>query len=76
MSNRPAITGRQAIKAFSKLGFVVTRISASHHIMKKDGHPYRLSVPIHAGKTLKTGTLLGLLRNAGCTQEEFWELLN
>ncbi|NQU20082.1 MAG: type II toxin-antitoxin system HicA family toxin [Candidatus Nealsonbacteria bacterium] len=75
MSKRPAITGAQAIKAFCELGFVVARISGSHHILKKEGHPYRLSVPVHADKTLKTGTLSGLLRNAGCTPDEFWEVL-
>ena len=75
MSSRPAITGQQAIKAFEKLGFVEARISGSHHILKRDGHRYRLPVPVHAGRTLKTGTLRALIRAAGCTPDEFWELV-
>ncbi len=76
MSSLPVITGQEAVKAFSKLGFSVARIKGSHHIMKKEGHRYVLSVPVHAGKTLAQGTLRGLIRAAEITEEEFAELLS
>ncbi len=75
MSSVPVITGQQAVKAFSKLGFSVARIRVGHHIMKKEGHRYVLSVPVHAGKTLSQGTLQSLIRVAEITEEEFAELL-
>lgn len=75
MSSLPVVTGKQAVKAFSKLGFSVARITGSHHILKKDGHEYLLSVPVHSGQTIKPGTLRGLIRAAGITPEEFGELI-
>jgi predicted RNA binding protein YcfA (HicA-like mRNA interferase family) len=76
MSELPAISGKQAIKAFSADGFSVVRISkSSHHIMKKPGHRYLLSVPVHGNKTLKPGTLRGLIDSSGMTVEQFVALL-
>jgi len=76
MSSLPVVTGEQAIKAFSRLGFSVARVAGSHHIMKKQGHRYVLSVPVHSGRTVKAGTLRALIRTAGTTPEEFAELLD
>ncbi len=76
MSDLPAISGKQAIEAFGAAGFRLDRISkSSHHILKKSGHPYLLSVPVHRNKTLKPGTLRGLIRSSGLTVEEFVTLL-
>lgn len=70
MAELPTVTGPQAIKAFSKLGFVRDRIKGSHHILKKEGHPYVLSIPVHRGN-LKRGLLRSLIRDAGATVDEF-----
>lgn len=75
MSSLPVVRGEQAVKAFSRLGFVVTRITGSHHIMKKEGHVYVLSVPVHSGQTVKPGTLRSLIRAAGITVQEFAEVV-
>ena len=74
MAKLPSISGKQAMKAFESDGFSVVRTRGSHAIMKKPGHRYVLSVPNH--KTLKPGTLAGLLRAAGLTTERFVELLD
>ena len=74
MSKLPAVTGRQAVTAFSKIGYSVRRTTGSHHIMAKSGHRL-LSIPVHGNKTLKPGTLRGLIRGAGITVEEFCDLL-
>ena len=77
MSDLPAITGAEAVAAFKKAGFVLARISkSSHHILKKPGFPYLLTVPVHRGKTLKPGTLRSLIRVAELTVEQFVELLD
>ncbi|HBO42577.1 MAG TPA: hypothetical protein DD670_01305 [Planctomycetaceae bacterium] len=65
MPSLPAVDGRQAIRAFEKLGFSVVRIQGSHHIMEKAGHRYVLSVPVHRG------TLRSVIRAADITVEEF-----
>lgn len=71
MPDVPTVTGEQAIAAFGKFGFAVVRIKGSHHIMKKPGHRYNLSVPIHKGKSIKKGTLRSLIEGAGITIPQF-----
>jgi predicted RNA binding protein YcfA (HicA-like mRNA interferase family) len=75
MSDVPSVTGEQAVSAFAKLGFSVVRVKGSHHIMKKPGHRYNLSVPVHKGKTVKKGTLCSLIEAAGITIAEFTALI-
>ncbi len=71
MSDLPAVTGEQAKAAFGRFGFCLARISGSHHIMKKPGHRYNLSVPVHGNDILKKGTLRRLIDAAGITVDEF-----
>jgi predicted RNA binding protein YcfA (HicA-like mRNA interferase family) len=72
----PCVTGQEAIRAFKKLGFTVDRIRSSHHIMKRDGHLYVLTVPVHGSDDIKPGTLRSLIRAAGISVDEFCELLS
>ena len=76
MSSLPSVTGKEAIKAFSKVGFAVVRIEGAHHIMKKAGHKYLLSVPVHGKQAVKRGTLRKLIADAGLTVDEFVKLLD
>jgi predicted RNA binding protein YcfA (HicA-like mRNA interferase family) len=74
--NLPNVTGQEAIRAFQRAGFALDRISGSHHVLKKVGHPFVLSVPVHGKKVLKSGTLRSLIRTAGLTVDEFCDLLD
>jgi len=71
MSSLPSVTGGDAIRAFKRLGFVLDRVSGSHHILKKREHPALLSVPVHGNRPLKPGTLRSLIADAGVTVAEF-----
>ena len=75
MSKLPRITGEEAVRAFGRAGFVLDRIRGSHHILKKSGHPFRLSIPVHRGQTLGKGLLSSQIDAAGLTVEEFVQLL-
>ena len=75
MPEIPRMSGKAAKRAFEKAGFEVVRVTGSHHIMKKAGHPYRLSIPIHAGQTIGKGLLKSQIEAAGLTVEEFLSLL-
>jgi predicted RNA binding protein YcfA (HicA-like mRNA interferase family) len=55
MSNLPLISGKKAIKAFNKDGWIVKRQSGSHIILVKPGSIVTLSIPNH--KEVKRGTL-------------------
>ena len=76
MAKLPALTGMQVVRVFQKAGFSVARISGSHHIMKKEGHLRRLSIPVHAGKTVGQGLLKSQISEAGLTIEQFLSLLD
>jgi len=75
MAKLPAISGKDAVRAFCKAGYEVDRISGSHHILRHPAKPERLSIPVHAGKTLGRGLLRSQIKVAGLTEDEFIELL-
>ena len=74
MSSLPSVTGREAVAAFSKLGFTVARVRGSHYVMKKPGHRTSVVVPVHGNETLPPGTLRSLIRDAETTVEQFNDL--
>jgi len=41
-----AISGKEFAKLLEKKGWVLQRVSGSHHIYVREGTPIRLSVPI------------------------------
>jgi predicted RNA binding protein YcfA (HicA-like mRNA interferase family) len=67
-------SGRRAIKAFQRAGWVVARQTASHIILVKAEARPTLSVPDH--KILDPGLLRSLIRHAGLSVEEFMLLLD
>lgn len=75
MSKLPAITGKQAIRAFRKIGFEVDRQQGSHVILKKPGFQYALSIPDWGKKTISRGVLRRQIQLAGLSVQEFIELL-
>jgi len=75
MPKLPRITGAEAVKAFGRVGFTLERISGSHHILRRDGHRYNLSIPVHGNKCLGNGLLKSQVEAANLTVEEFCELL-
>jgi predicted RNA binding protein YcfA (HicA-like mRNA interferase family) len=75
MPKIPRISGEEAVRAFKQAGFHQDRMTASHCILKKAGHRYHLSIPLHSGKTLGKGLLKAQIAAAGLTVEEFIALL-
>ncbi len=73
MSRLPVCSGRDAVAAFGRMGYVVDHQTSSHIILR---HPTqrRLTVPDH--REVAKGTLRSLIREAGITKERFVELLN
>jgi predicted RNA binding protein YcfA (HicA-like mRNA interferase family) len=72
----PVVNGRQVIRALMKAGFVVDWIAGSHHVLMYPQDLRRtVTVPVHAGRDLKRGTLRSIIRQAGFTVEEFADLL-
>jgi predicted RNA binding protein YcfA (HicA-like mRNA interferase family) len=67
------ISGKEAVKAFLRAGWLRGVQVGSHLTMTKSGHRAKLSIPQH--KELSVGTLRSLIRDAGLTVDEFLDLL-
>ena len=67
------ISGTDCVRALEKAGFKVTGGRGSHVTMKRDDPAARTVVPMH--KSIKTGMLRTIIRQAGLTVEEFVALL-
>jgi predicted RNA binding protein YcfA (HicA-like mRNA interferase family) len=78
MPKLPQITGAELVRALQKLGFQTTRQRGSHVQLKRiepDGSVTTFPVPVHAGKSMKRGTLKGILRKAEISVEVLLEVL-
>jgi len=69
----PSFKPKDLVRAFRRLGFLIDHQSGSHVVLRHpDGR--RTVIAIHP-RELKRGTLLGIIKQAGYTPEEFLELL-
>lgn len=59
MPKLPRLTGEQMVRFLESNGFVKLRIRGSHYVMAKGD--LRTVVPVHSGRSLKIGTLRGIL---------------
>ena len=74
MSRMPVVSGRDAVRALSKLGYAVDHQTGSHIILRHQAAPHRrLTVPDH--RELGKGMLRALIRQAGLTVDAFRALL-
>jgi predicted RNA binding protein YcfA (HicA-like mRNA interferase family) len=71
MPKLPVVSGAQVVQVLERLGFVVARQRGSHIVMRRGS--MGCVVPNH--RTLKAGTLAGLLKQAGVSPDEFIEAL-
>jgi predicted RNA binding protein YcfA (HicA-like mRNA interferase family) len=67
MPRLPRLSGAEAIRALERLGFVAVRQRGSHVVLRRG--PAGCVVPLH--RELKTGTLVGALKQAGISADEF-----
>jgi predicted RNA binding protein YcfA (HicA-like mRNA interferase family) len=74
MSKLPAVSARQVVAALKKAGFEERRQRGSHLRMFHPTTRCQTIVPIHSGD-LKRGTLHGILRHSGLSEEQFRGLL-
>jgi predicted RNA binding protein YcfA (HicA-like mRNA interferase family) len=67
MPKLPLLSGAEIVKALERLDFVRLRQRGSHVVLR--GPSGGCVVPLH--KEVKTGTLAGLLRQAGVSHDDF-----
>ncbi|MGD9562776.1 MAG: type II toxin-antitoxin system HicA family toxin [Pyrinomonadaceae bacterium] len=74
MSQIPRVSGREIVKALSKIGYEFDRQRGSHMIVRQIEPPFRrIVVPDH--KEVAKGTLRGIIRQTGITVEQLKTLL-
>jgi predicted RNA binding protein YcfA (HicA-like mRNA interferase family) len=64
------IAAKSFAKTLEKHGWVLLRISGSHHIYGKPGSIDRISLPIHGNKALKAGLLRHLMKIAELGEDD------
>ena len=67
MAKLPLVSGEEACRALQRLGFVLLRQRGSHAILRHGDRG--CVVPMH--REISPGTLRGVLKQAGVTEEEF-----
>lgn len=71
MPRLPRVSGAQVVRALERLGFAVARQRGSHIVLRRGA--IGCVVPNH--RELKTGTLAGILKQAGISAEDFMNAL-
>ncbi len=72
MTRLAGISGRKAVRAFERAGFVASRPEGSHVTLKKPGYPV-LVIPLH--REVSPFLLRSQVKRAGLTEEEFLRLV-
>lgn len=72
MTRLAGISGRRAVRAFERAGFVVGRPEGSHVTLKKPGFPI-IVIPLH--REVSPFLLRSQIKRAGLSEEEFLTLL-
>lgn len=66
-----SISGKQLCKIVEQRGWILQRITGSHHIYQNPEFDKILSIPVHKNKDLKVGTLKALMKIADLAEEDF-----
>lgn len=71
MPKLPRVSGAEVVRALQRMGFAVARQRGSHIVLRRGTSG--CVVPNH--RELKTGTLAGVLKQAGVSVEDFLKAL-
>ena len=70
----PSLRHKKIISVLKKIGFEESRQTGSHLILLNQKSKKIISVPVH-NKDIKKGLLIGIIKQAGLTTNEFIKLL-
>jgi predicted RNA binding protein YcfA (HicA-like mRNA interferase family) len=65
-----SISGKKLCKLLERNDWKLARIKGSHHIYTKEDTSTILVVPVHGNRDLPIGTLKGILKDAGLTEDD------
>jgi predicted RNA binding protein YcfA (HicA-like mRNA interferase family) len=74
LTRLPRLSGRDVVRALTKLGYKKDHQRGSHIVLRQSGEPHRrIVIPDH-GEVAK-GTLRAIIRQLGLTVDQFLEFL-
>ncbi len=59
-----SVSGKKLCKIIEKKGWILKKITGSHHIYEKPNENKIISIPIHRNQDLKIGTLKSIMKIA------------
>lgn len=65
-----SISGKKLCKVVEKYGWKLARIKGSHYIYSKENISTIIIIPVHGNRDLPLGTLKGILRDTGLTEND------
>lgn len=65
-----AVSGKHLCKVLERKGWRLVRTRSSHHIYTSSDGSRTVSVPVHANRTLPTGTQRGIMKDAGLVEAD------
>ena len=71
MPKLPVLSGQEAVKVLTKLGYSYIRTSGDHAILKKEDVYGKSVIPVPLHKELAIGTLKSIINQTGLTREDF-----
>ncbi len=75
MPKLPVVSGKEVIKALSKIGFKHVRTKGSHAILNKETDKGKITIPVPLHKELAKGTLKSIMKQAELSLEDFLKIL-
>jgi predicted RNA binding protein YcfA (HicA-like mRNA interferase family) len=60
-----SVSGKTLCKIIERKGWMLKRVTGSHHIYIKQGVDAILSIPVHGNRDLPIGTLKSIMKDAG-----------
>jgi predicted RNA binding protein YcfA (HicA-like mRNA interferase family) len=70
----PVLTARELIRVLKRAGFIEHHQRGSHLTLRREADGRRVTIPVHAGRTIKRGTLKGILADADITPTDLERL--
>jgi predicted RNA binding protein YcfA (HicA-like mRNA interferase family) len=65
-----SISGKRLCKIVEQKGWILRRITGSHHIYENLEEEQILSIPVHRNQDLKVGTLKALMKIVQLSEED------
>ena len=75
MPKLPRLSGKEVIKALSKIGFEHVRTRGSHAILNKQTVYGKITIPVPLHKEIAKGTLKSIMKQADLTLDDLLKIL-